>query len=431
MDIYVVQPGDTIEEIANMYEITVEKLIRDNELVNPDNLLVGQTIIIVHPSETYMVSEGDTLEAIAADNNIRVGEILRNNPFLADREYIYPGEELAISFNRTASFSTYGYANIFINRDTLRKTLPYLTYLSIYNYQIGNNGEALGSDDDIDIIQTAIEYGVIPLMHLAAISLLGEFDVNLTYRLLNDEVYQDTLFENVINVLRDKEYYGIIISAQYITTENQDLFLNYTRRFSERLSQDGYLTLIAINPKVNTLDDEVVYEDIDYSKFSDVVYSILFLQYTWGILDTPPAPVISISNLSVFIDSIQTQIDADKISIGIPVLGYMWELPYVAGFSSSNILSRDNVYNLAINVGATIQFDEVSQTPFFIFENTSNNSIQYIVWYIYAITFDSLMRLLIEKGIASTSVWNIMSYFAQLWLVINSQYKIVKLLPEP
>jgi spore germination protein len=212
---------------------------------------------------------------------------------------------------------------------------------------------------------------------------------------------------------------------------NQDLFLNYTRRFSERLSQDGYLTLIAINPKVNTLDDEVVYEDIDYSKFSDVVYSILFLQYTWGILDTPPAPVISISNLSVFIDSIQTQIDADKISIGIPVLGYIWELPYVAGFSSSNILSRDNVYNLAINVGATIQFDEVSQTPFFIFENTSNNNIQYIVWYIYAITFDSLMRLLIEKGIASTSVWNIMSYFAQLWLVINSQYKIVKLLPEP
>ena len=191
------------------------------------------------------------------------------------------------------------------------------------------------------------------------------------------------------------------------------------------------MTLIAINPKVNTLDDEVVYEDIDYSKFSDVVYSILFLQYTWGILDTPPAPVISISNLSVFIDSIQTQIDADKISIGIPVLGYIWELPYVAGFSSSNILSRDNVYNLAINVGATIQFDEVSQTPFFIFENTSNNNIQYIVWYIYAITFDSLMRLLIEKGIASTSVWNIMSYFAQLWLVINSQYKIVKLLPEP
>jgi spore germination protein len=252
----------------------------------------------------------------------------------------------------------------------------------------------------------------------------------LTYRLLNDEVFQDTLFENVIKVIRDKGYYGIIISAQYITSENQDLFLNYTRRFSERLSQDGYLTIIAINPKVNTLDDEVVYEDIDYSEFSDVVDSILFLQYTWGILDTPPSPVISINNLSVFLDSIHTQVDADKISIGIPVLGYMWELPYVAGFSSSNTLSIENIINLAINVGATIEFDEVSQTPFFIFENSSNNNVQYIVWYVYAITFDSLLKLLTGKGIYATGVWNIMSYFAQLWLVINSQYKIIKLLPE-
>jgi spore germination protein len=425
-----IQAGDTIEEIASMYGITVEKLIRDNELVNSDNLLVGQVIVIISPSETYTVMEGDTLETIAVDNNITVSELFRNNPFLATREYIYPGEELAISFNRTTSFSTYGYANIFINRDTLRKTLPYLTYLSIFNYEIGNNGEALGSDEDIDIIQMAIQYGTIPLMHLAAITVLGVFDNELTYRLLNDGVFQDTLFENVINVLRDKGYYGIIISAQYITSENQDLFLNYTRKFSERLSQDGYLTIIAINPKVNTLDDEVVYEDIDYSEFSDVVDSILFLQYTWGILDTPPSPVISINNLSVFLDSIHTQVDADKISIGIPVLGYMWELPYVAGFSSSNILSRENIINLAVNVGATIQFDEVSQTPFFIFENSSNDNVQYIVWYVYATTFDSLLRLLIEKGISSTGVWNIMSYFSQLWLVINSQYKIIKLLPE-
>ena len=267
-------------------------------------------------------------------------------------------------------------------------------------------------------------------MHLAAITVLGEFDNELTYRLLNDGVFQDTLFENVLKVIRDKGYYGIIISAQYITSENQDLFLNYTRRFSERLSQDGYLTIIAINPKVNTLDDEVVYEDIDYSEFSDVVDSILFLQYTWGILDTPPSPVISINNLSVFLDSIHTQVDADKISIGIPVLGYMWELPYVAGFSSSNTLSIENIINLAINVGATIEFDEVSQTPFFIFENSSNNNVQYIVWYVYATTFDSLLKLLTEKGIYATGVWNIMSYFAQLWLVINSQYKIIKLLPE-
>ena len=430
MDIYVVQPGDTIEEIANTYGFTVEKLIRDNELPNPDNLLVGQTLIILYPSETYTVEGGDTLETIAFANSITVNELLRNNPFLADRESIYPGEVLAISYSRSASFSTYGYTNTFVDRRVLKKTLPYLTYLSVFNYQIGNSGEALGADEDIDIIQTAIQYGVIPLMHLAAITVLGSFDLRITYRLLHDEVLQDTLFENVINVLKDKGYYGVLISAQYITTENQNLFYNYTRRFSERLGPEGYITAVAINPNIYSYDNEVFFENINYAAFTDAAYSVLFIQYSYGILESPPVPVISISNLNVFLDSILPQTDPNKLSGGIPVLGYVWELPYVEGLSRTSSLSRDNALNLAIDVQATIQFDEVSQTPFFFFESRIEQNVQYVVWFINARTVDSLLSLLLEKGIFSTGVWNIMSALTQLWLVINSQYEIVKLLPE-
>lgn len=430
MDIYVVQAGDTLEEIANMYGVTAEKLIRDNELPNPDNLLVGQSIVIAYPSKTYRVQEGDTLDSIASFNNITVNELLRNNPFIIDRPYIYPGEELAISFNRTANVSTYGYTNTFIDRNILRKTLPYLTYLSIFNYQIGQNGEAFGDNNDIDIIQMALQHGVIPLMHLATITVQGQFNLELTYRLFEDEALQDTLFENVINILNNKGYHGIIISAQYISSENQDLFLNYTKRFSERLSREGHITLIAINPRVNTIDDQVLFEDINYTNFEEIVYSIIFMQYLWGVVDAPPSPVISVSNVSVFLDSVITQVDADKISVGIPVLGYVWELPYVADLSDSNILTRDNVLRLAINADATIQFDETSQTPFFVYKNSSAENIPYIVWFVNSITIDSIMKLLLEKGVSATGVWNIMSYFAQLWLVLNSQYVIVKLLPE-
>lgn len=429
MDIYVVQPGDTIDKIANIYGVTVEKLIRDNELPNPDNLLVGQNILILFPSETYIVEEGDSLRSIAASNNITVGELLRNNPFLIDREYIYPGEELVISYNRSGSFSIYGYTNTFVNRQTLRKAMPYLTYLSVFNYQIGDEGEAIGDDEDIDIIQTALEYGVIPLMHLAAITMLGEFDYELTYRLLNDEILQDTLFENVLIILKDKGYYGIIISAQYITSENQHLFYNYTRRFAERLGPEGYITSIAINPKIYDFNNRVFYEDIDYALFTNVTYSIIFIQYTWGILEGPPSPVISISNINAFLNQILPQIDSSKLCGGIPVLGYVWELPYVAGLSASSSIARDNIINLALDVNAVIQFDEISQTPYFYFESDQN--VQYVVWYVNAKTVDSLMRLLFDKGMPAASVWNITSTFTQIWSVINSQYEIVKLLPEP
>lgn len=430
MEIYVVQPGDTIEEIANMYGVTAEKLIRDNELPNPYRLLTGQAIVIVYPSETYTVMYGDTLETIAASNNITVNELLRNNPFIADRRDIYPGEELAISFNRSGSFSTYGYTNTFINRQTLRKTLPFLTYLSIFNYQVTDTGEALGNDDDIDIIQSAIQYGVIPLMHLATLTIQGEVDLELTYRLFFDEDLQDKLFENVLIILRDKGYYGVVISAQYITSENQHLFFIYVQRFSERIGQEGYITLVAVDPKVNTFDSEVTIENIDYSRFPDSIYRILLLEYTWGIITSPPAPIFSINSLNALLDYILPQIDPSKISIGIPVLGYMWELPYVEGLSSSSSLTRNNVINLAVEVNAIIQFDPVSQTPYFTFADSTSENLQYIVWFISSITIDSLMKVLSQRGVFSVGVWNIMSYFAVLWLVINSQYKIAKLLPE-
>lgn len=430
MDIYVVQTGDTIEMIANQYGMSVEKLIRDNELTDPKHLVPGEDIVIVYPSQTYTVQEGDTLASIADFHNITVNELLRNNPYLSDREYIYPGEMLTISFNRTQRLVIHGYTNTFINRKILRKTLPYLTYLSIFNYRIIKNGDVTGGDDDIDIVQLAKEYGVAPLMHLSTLTVQGEIDLETTYEILLNEELQNKMFETLIIILKEKGYYGINISAQYITASNQTLFYNYARKMSDRLRQEGFITVITINPKIDLFNNEVIYENIDYTKFNSTLDSVIFVQYRWALNNTPPSPLISINNLSIFLDYAISQIDKDKIITGIPMMGYIWELPFVAGFSNSNSLTIDNAINLARSVGATIQFDDVSQTPYFNYED-ENTHIQFTVWFINAITINSLIKMLIEKGISGAGIWNIMTYFAQLWLVINSQYEAVKLLPEP
>lgn len=100
MDIYVVQTGDTINKIADSYGVSVEKLILDNHLTDPYNLVPGEVIIITYPSKTYTVKDGDSLDSIAALQNVTVNELLRNNPKISDKDFIYPGEVLSISFNR-------------------------------------------------------------------------------------------------------------------------------------------------------------------------------------------------------------------------------------------------------------------------------------------------------------------------------------------
>lgn len=109
MDIYVVQSGDTLDAIAQMYGVTISQLLINNGLSNANHLVPGQTIVIVYPVKTYTVQVGDTLNSIANKNSISLMQLLRNNPILYDRQYIYPGETLIISYNTVKQSTTNGF----------------------------------------------------------------------------------------------------------------------------------------------------------------------------------------------------------------------------------------------------------------------------------------------------------------------------------
>jgi spore germination protein len=41
------------------------------------------------------------------------------------------------------------------------------------------------------------------------------------------------------------------------------------------------------------------------------------------------------------------------------------------------------------------------------------------------------MDLVSKYGLAGTGIWNIMIYYPQMWLVINTQYEIIKISTQP
>ena len=65
MDIHVVQPGDTMYRLAQQYGVSMERLLQDNQLQNPSQLVVGQTVVIRYPALTHTVKAGDSLYSIA------------------------------------------------------------------------------------------------------------------------------------------------------------------------------------------------------------------------------------------------------------------------------------------------------------------------------------------------------------------------------
>jgi len=429
MEIYVVQIGDSIYTIADSYGVSVSNLIQDNGLENPNSLVPGQTIVIVYPSLTHTVEEGESIIDIANIYSITIMQLLRNNPFLSDRDYIYPGDTIVISYNTKQNLTTNGYAYPYINKKTLIKTLPYLTYLSIFNYQFSEAGEIIKYSDDTEIIKLAKDYSVIPLMMISSLSPQGKLNVDLDYRLLHTKEYHENMIVNILNTLKSSGYYGINIMISTINESNQSLYIDLLTEISNYLNKEGYLFYITINPNLKYIDDTITFEQLDYSRISQLVNGITFLQYVWGNNPGPPSPVSSINLQSGFLDYVVSVAPSEKLAIGKPLIGYDWQLPYNPN-SYAYSLTLNAAINLARDAGAKILFNETSQTPYFFYKTSyAAEVIDHIVWFIDARSINSLDKLVTEYSLAGSGIWNIMVYYQQMWTMIISQYEIVKILP--
>ena len=431
MNIHVVQQGETITSIAKHYGITVERLLLDNDIAYPYNLVVGQSILIVYPTITYTVQEGDTLKGIADSYQISVLQMLRNNPFLSDRDYLFPGDSLVIRYgDNKKKIKTNGYANPFINIGTLRKTLPYLTYLSIFGYTVNENGE-INEPDDEELIQMAKDYQVAPIMLVSTLSYQGVGSAEAAYKILYNEDKVNRYIDNILDILRRKGLYGVSFIFSFMYSENVDVYSSFTEKVAERLNREGYTVITSLPPMTEIEADRITFERIDYTRIGIYANQTVVMNYSWGHNPGPPMPAASIYMLRLFIDYLITQIAVDKMIIGLPIFGYGWQLPYIIGKTEANALTYESAITLALDTGSEIYFDEVSQNPYYEFvENRAGIPIKYIVWFVDVRSIDALLGLLAEYNSSGIAVWNIMTFFQQMWLLINSQYEIETILPE-
>ena len=427
MIIHVVQPGENIYSIAQKYNVSPQKIIMDNELTNPNVVVPGQTIVILIPDQVHVVQPGDTLENIAEMYDTTTIELLQNNPFIEYADAIFPGDQITISTTQpkvgTIFTNAYAYPNI--DRNVLMKTLPYLTFLSLFTYGITKDGELIDIDDE-ELIKAARDYRVAPLMVISTLTEEGTFSNELANILLNSEAAVDNLIENVLQTLREKQYYGLDIDFEYVLPEDREAFVNFVQKITQRLNSEGYQVFTALAPKISSTQEGLLYEAHDYPAIGDASNKVLLMTYEWGYTYGPAMAVAPIDKVREVLDYAVTEIDPEKIYMGIPNYGYDFIMPYVQGESRADSLSNVEAVELAAKVGANIQYDETSKAPYFIYYD--NQGRKHRVWFEDARSIREKLNLFSEYGFEGVGIWNVMKYFPQKWLVLSSLYNIAKLL---
>ncbi len=80
---YTVQSGDTIQAIANRFEVSTDALLQYNGIIDPNRIFRGQVIKIpvgvVSPPQTHQVQPGETLRWIAERYNVTQESLIDAN----------------------------------------------------------------------------------------------------------------------------------------------------------------------------------------------------------------------------------------------------------------------------------------------------------------------------------------------------------------
>jgi len=430
MTIHVVQAGDTLSSIAEQYGVTPERITIENELPNPDNLIIGQSIGIRIPDVSHTVVEGDTLFEIAQTYDVEPNQILQNNPQIAATEGLTPGDVLVITYAQEEiidSIVINGYAYPFIDRTILRKSLPFLTFLAIFNYGFTATGELIPIEDE-ELITIAQEFGVAPILVLAPMDAEGAFNSQIAHDMFVNPTGQTTLINNLVTTMQAKGYRGIDIDFEFVLPEDKENFLNFITAVNMRLNQEGLLTFVALAPKTSGEMTGLLYEAHDYPTIGAVADKVLLMTYEWGYTFGPPMATAPLNNVRRVLEYGVSVIDPDKILMGIPNYAYDWPLPFVRGETAAESIGNQEAIERAVQFGVSaIQFDEAAQAPFYNY--TDANGVEHVVWFDDVRSMDAKFRLIPELGLNGAGVWQIMRYFPGMWMVVDSLFTVEKAEP--
>lgn len=428
MQIHVVQRGESLWRIAQTYNSSIPSIVQANQIADPNQLVVGQSLVIPIWGSFYWVQPGDTLWAIGRRFGIpytTIAQMNRINPetplAIGLRLFIPPTPKRRAEIN--AYIEPRGSSVSPALLSDARSSGPYLTYLAPFSYEARRDG-TLQAMPLQGIPEIAQETGASLMMVVTNLE-GGQFSGELGRDILQSRGVQDLLLDNIIaETMRVGRYTDVHFDFEFLPGDQREAYNNFLRRAAARLRSEGLLISSALAPKTRAGQPGQWYEAHDYRAHGEIVDFVVLMTYEWGYSGGPPMAVSPIGPVESVLQYALTEMPASKIMMGQNLYGYDWTLPYVQGGPYARAVSPQRAIELANQYRVSIQYDNQAQAPHFDYVDEQGRSHK--VWFEDARSIQAKFDLVKRLGLRGVSYWKLGLAFPQNWLLIAENFDVIK-----
>lgn len=425
MQIHVVQQNETIDSIAKKYRTTIKDIVDANDIPNPNNLVVGQTMVIPLIGSFYTVKAGDSLFTIAKKFGVTAAQLASVNQ-ISINQNLQAGFQLYIpqGKKRKAEFNGYVEPRGAVSsslENSAREAAPYLTYLAPFSFHVNRDGTLV--PPILNNFPEIARSNRNVLMMVINNQEQDQFSDELGRILLTDLTIQDKFLNNIVSTAKQYGFRDIHFDFEYLRPADRDSYSRFLRKAKERFKKEGWFMSTALAPKTSANQKGKWYEGHDYKAHGQISDFVVIMTYEWGYSGGPAMAVSPIDQVRKVLEYAVTDIPSNKILMGQNLYGYDWTLPFVPG-TVAKAVSPQQAIKIASDHNVPIEYNTKAQAPFFKYKDTDGKDHE--VWFEDARSIQAKFDLIKELNLRGMSYWKLGLPFPQNWMLITENFDVEK-----
>lgn len=242
----------------------------------------------------------------------------------------------------------------------------------------------------------------------------NNFDGAIAKSILESSQNRTTLINNIVNALKLNGYKGVNIDLEGVYYYDRSYLTTFMNELYTALHPQGFYVTMAVPEKTSDSPTASWNGAYDYAALPNYSDQIVLMTYDEHYPGGTPGPIASIGWVENVIKYAVTVIPREKILLGTAAYGYDWS------GSTTKAYGLSAIYNLALTTASTINWDPISQAPYFNYIDSTG--ISHSVWFENAQSLNYKLDLVNSYNLSGIAIWRLGLENADYWTSIKTKF---------